>query len=80
MTPELRKDLRFYSCLLIASGLLATSLFLPPVGIIAESVLYSAIILLGTGALIEGVDIKGIIQEVRLLKEFEFNNKTNKTE
>lgn len=78
MTAETRKDLRFYSCLLIAAVLLITSLLLPPVGLIAESVIYSSIVLLGTGALIEGVDIKGIIEAIIELKKVSFEQKNEK--
>lgn len=78
MTAETRKDLRFYSCLIIAAGLLITSLLLPPVGLIAESVIYSSIILLGTGALIEGVDIKGIIEAITELKKVSLLDKDDK--
>lgn len=69
MTKEQRNDVKFYVCLVMAFSLLLTSLFLPPLNIITESVLYASIIILGTGALVTGVDVSGIIHEVRLLKE-----------
>lgn len=68
MTTEGRKDLRFYSCLILAYILMIISLFLPPVGIIATSVLYAAIIILSIAALSIGIDVSNILKEVNELK------------
>lgn len=80
MTPELRKDCKFYTSLFLGFGLALLGCLIPPIGVIETSMLWVVFSFLVLSACIEGVDIKGIIQEVRLLKEFEFNNKTNKTE
>lgn len=69
MKQEMLKEIRFYVCLTLAFILLMISLFLPPVNVITQSVLWAAIIVLGTGALSIGLDISGIIREVRLLRE-----------
>lgn len=63
------KEVRFYVCLVMAFVLLIISLFLPPLNIITESVLYAAIALLSTGALVTGVDISGILHELNELKK-----------
>ena len=66
------KEVRFYVCLTMAFILLIISLFLPPLNIITESVLYAAIALLSTGALVTGVDISGILHELNELKKIPY--------
>lgn len=66
------KEIRFYVCLTMAFILLIISLFLPPLNIITESVLYAAIALLSTGALVTGVDISGILHELNELKKIRY--------
>jgi len=44
------------------------SLFLPPVNIITTSVLYASVIILSIGGLAVGIDLKGILHEIRLMK------------
>lgn len=68
---EKRKEIRFYVCLACAYVLLMVSLFLPPLNVITTSALYASIALLGTGALITGVDISGILHELNELKRLE---------
>ena len=70
-----RKEIRFYVCLTMAFTLLVISLFLPPLNVITESVLYAAIALLSTGALVTGVDISGILHELNELKKLNLENK-----
>lgn len=65
----MHKDLKFYFCVGIGAILLFTSLFIPPVGLISSSVLYGAASFLVLGGIIEGADVKGIIREVRLLRQ-----------
>lgn len=66
------KEVRFYVCLVMAFTLLIISLFLPPLNVITESVLYASIALLGTGALVTGVDISGILHELNELKKIPY--------
>lgn len=68
MSKENKQEMRFYVCLGLTYILLMISLFLPPVNVITASVLYAAIIILGIGALSLGLDISGILREIRLLK------------
>ena len=70
-----RKEIRFYTCIVMAFILLIISLFLPPINVITESVLYAAIALLSTGALVTGVDISGILHELNELNKFNLENK-----
>lgn len=60
----MKKEVRFYSCLILAYVLLLISLYLPPLNVIATSVLYASIVILGIGALSIGLDISGILKEV----------------
>ena len=60
----MKKEVRFYVCLVLAYILLLISLYLPPLNVIATSVLYASIVILGIGALSIGLDISGILKEV----------------
>ena len=60
----MKKEVRFYCCLILAYVLLLISLYLPPLNVIATSVLYASIVILGIGALSIGLDISGILKEV----------------
>lgn len=78
----MKKEIRFYVCLILAYVLMMISLFLPPVGIIATSVLYAAIIILSIAALSIGLDVSGILKELNELKrlsikEAELNKQEN---
>lgn len=64
----MKKEIRFYVCLGLAYILMMISLWIPPVGVIAGSVLYGAIIILSIGALSIGLDISGILHEINELK------------
>lgn len=68
MSKENKQEMRFYVCLTLTYILLMISLFLPPINVITQSVLYAAIIILGIGALSLGLDVSGILREIRLLK------------
>ena len=61
---KMKKEVRFYTCLILAYVLLLISLYLPPLNVIATSVLYASIVILGIGALSIGLDISGILKEV----------------
>ena len=60
----MKKEFRFYTCLILAYVILLISLYLPPLNVIATSVLYASIVILGIGALSIGLDISGILKEV----------------
>lgn len=76
MAKEIRQDIKFFTCLFLAFTLMAISLFIPPVGVITESVLYAAIILMSLGGLAAEIDVKGIIHELNELKRV--NNEPSK--
>lgn len=63
------KDIKFYFCTLIGAALLFTALFIPPVGVIETSVLYGGASFLILAGVVEGADVKGILREIRLLRE-----------
>lgn len=69
MDTATHKDIKFYFCTLIGAALLFTALFIPPVGIIEVSVLYGGASFLILAGIVEGADVKGIIREIRLLRE-----------
>lgn len=64
----MKKEIRFYVCLILAYTLMMISLWIPPVGVIAASVLYGTIIILTIGALSIGLDVSGILHEINELK------------
>ena len=64
----MKKEIRFYVCLILAYTLMMISLWIPPVGVIAASVLYGSIIILSIGALSIGLDVSGILHEINELK------------
>lgn len=64
----MKKEIRFYVCLILAYTLMMISLWIPPVGVIASSVLYGTIIILSIGALSIGLDVSGILHEINELK------------
>ena len=63
-----RKEARFYVCLILGFVLMMCGFFAPPMGEIHNSVLVGSGILLSIGGLAVGIDIEGIIHELRLLK------------
>lgn len=80
MARETRNDIKFYTCLIMAFALMVTSLFLPPLNVITESVLYASIIIISLGGLIAGIDLVGILKEANELKRLEITEmKINKT-
>lgn len=79
MTAETRKDFRFYTSLLLGFGMALLGCLVPPIGVVSESVLWIVFAFLMLSACIEGVDIKGIIYEIRMLKEIKITDqKENK--
>ena len=71
MTRENKNDWKFYTCLVMAFGLMLTSLFMPPVNVITTSVLYASIIILSLGGLTAGIDLEGILKEMNELKRID---------
>lgn len=80
MDSATHKDIKFYFCTLIGAALLFTALFIPPVGVIEASVLYGGASFLILAGVVEGADVKGIIREIRLLREQQMNFKQEKEE
>ena len=75
----MKKEIRFYVCLILAYTLMMISLWIPPVGVIAASVLYGSIIILSIGALSIGLDVSGILHEINELKRHSIEeSKSNK--
>lgn len=70
MTNETRKDVKFYVVLFLGFSLALLGCLVPPVGVIENSMLWLVFSFLMLSACIEGVDVKGIVREIRLLKEF----------
>lgn len=73
----MKKEIRFYVCLILAYILLMISLWIPPVGIIESSVLYGAIIILSVGAASIGLDISGILHEINEMKRLALSEGKN---
>ena len=73
---ENRREIRFYVCLLLGFVLMMCGFFAPPIGEIHNSVLVASGLVLSIGALAVGVDIEGIIRELRLLKNGVIETKT----
>lgn len=69
MDAATHKDIKFYFCTLLGAALLFTALFIPPVGVIEVSVLYGGASFLILAGIVEGADVKGILKEIRLLRE-----------
>lgn len=69
LTPETRKDLKFYFSLILGFSMLMAGCILPPIGNISNSVLMAGGMLLTITAGCIGIDLGEIIREFRLLKE-----------
>ena len=68
MSIENKRELRFYTCLVMGFSLIIGGFFSPPLGVIHNSVIVVAGILFSLGAMCVGVDLKGIIRELRQLQ------------
>lgn len=69
MSSESRKDCRFYVSLFCAMTIALVGTFTPPVGELADSLLWAFFGLLAMDCCVLGIDLQGIIREIRLLKE-----------
>lgn len=74
LTPETRKDLKFYFSLILGFSMLMTGCILPPIGNISNSVLMAGGMMLTITAGCIGIDLGEIIREFRLLKEKSVDN------
>ena len=68
-------ECRFYVCLILGFSLMVMGFLAPPMGTISNGVLVGAGMMLILGGLSVGLDIKGIIFELRKLKDIEFDTK-----
>lgn len=68
MTIENKREWRFYVCLVMGYALMVGGFFSPPLGEIGNSIIVASGILLCLGAMCVGVDLKGIIHELRMFK------------
>lgn len=65
---DIRREWRFYTCLFLGFFLLVAGFYVPPMGMIDNSVIIASGIILCIGAMAVGVDLKGCIRELRLLQ------------
>lgn len=72
----MKQEVRFYTCLILGFTLVILGFYAPPFGVIDNSVIIAFGMLLIVGALAVGIDVRGIIKEIRLLKE-EKKNENN---
>lgn len=79
MTTEARKDCKFYVSLACAMVLVFVGVFCPPIGEIADSLLWAFFGLLALDCAILGLDVQGIIREIRLLKQASITSATQST-
>lgn len=79
---EIKKECRFYVCLILGFSLMVMGFFAPPIGTISNSVLVGSGMLLSIGALAIGIDIKGCLHELRGLKTdvYTMKEQNNKNE
>jgi len=65
---ETKREWRFYVCLLMGFSLMVGGFFSPPLGEINNSIIVASGILLCLGAMCVGIDLKGIIHELRMFR------------
>lgn len=68
MSMENKREWRFYTCLFMGFSLVVGGFFSPPLGVIHNSVIVVFGIFLSLGGLCVGVDLKGIIYELRAFR------------
>ena len=69
MDMEFHKDVKFYLCTILGFSLMTIGIFCPPVGTLELHILYGGAFFLILAGTVEGLDVKGIIRELRLLKD-----------
>lgn len=67
MQQFIAREIRFYVCVALGYILMVKGFDAPPEGVIERSILISAGILYCLGGLSVGLDLKGVIEELRLL-------------
>lgn len=65
----MKKELRYYTPLLMGFALCLIGIFTPPVGEISTGVLYASGMFLILCAAVVGADIPSILHEIRLIKQ-----------
>lgn len=65
----IRREFRFYTCVIIGSALIFLGCLLPPMGEIHNSIIVTAGMFLSLGGLAVGIDLKGCIHELVELKK-----------
>lgn len=65
---KIRREARFYVCIFLGFSLMVLGFYAPPVGEIYDSVLIGSGMFLCIAALAIGIDIKGCIHELRMLR------------
>ena len=68
MSAEGRKDCKFYVSLFCAMTVAMVGTFTPPVGELADSLLWAFFGLLALDCAILGLDVKGILAEIARIK------------
>lgn len=76
---NIKNEIRFYLCIILGYSLMIISLFIPPVGIIPTSVLFGSGMFLVIGGLCVGVDIRGVLSEIKGIKALNKDILTAKT-
>lgn len=71
----MKQEVRFYTCLVLGFTIVILGFYAPPIGIIDNSVIITFGMMLMVGALAVGIDVRGIIKEIRLLKELNSKDK-----
>lgn len=66
---ETRREARFYVCLILGFSLLVYGIITPPPGEIHQTTIIAAGILFAIGALCVGIDIRGIIKDLVVLRQ-----------
>jgi hypothetical protein len=66
---EIRREFRFYACLLLGASLIFLGCLLPPLGVVHNSILIGSGMFLCVGSMAIGVDIKGCLEELVKLKK-----------
>ena len=79
MSVDTWKNIKFFVLVFLAFGLALLGCLVPPIGQIETSMLWAVFAFLGLSACVEGIDLKGIIHEIRLLKEFNAGCAKNET-
>lgn len=67
-STEIRREWRFYVCICMGFVLMFCGFYVPPIGEINNTVIIGAGMFLCIGSLAVGIDLKGCIHELRMLR------------